>query len=426
MRQTTLNSYLYRQYKDDDDLQALIAAYNQATQYYVDWFNAADLPYYPGLSGGQLDWVANGLYAQKRTQLASPLSAAKGMLNTLVPLNTVMPLNTFVAATQTFYNLSDDVFQRILTWNFYKGDGRHFSIRWLKRRIMRFLVGANGIDPQPMQSAFSVGCETTSAIGVVIASNIVTVSLDQSLLSLQAGVTPGILQLFQLAFQGGNLELPLGYTYVVNIITGFDALARPNVLTSSSPQLTQTTAPTSVVTLGGTGLYTYAWAIQTAGLGGIAGISSAAGGGLSTGIPLAGAAGVGGTASGQLTGALGGAAGVSSNASGTLSGAAQQALAGNPVVVSGASATFQGGAQITIDSPLSATTTFTAKGMSWGQTLTVIAVCTVTDTVSGLTTQASCTVTFNCLMPSQILTEGGSLALPLFIEGFTVPIVVEP
>jgi len=36
VRATTLNSYLYRQFQDDDDLQALVAAYNGATQAATD------------------------------------------------------------------------------------------------------------------------------------------------------------------------------------------------------------------------------------------------------------------------------------------------------------------------------------------------------------------------------------------------------
>jgi hypothetical protein len=345
VRTTTLNSYLYRQYQDDDDLQALVAAYNGATQTLVDWFNLVGLPYYPGLSGGLLDWVVNGLYGLPRTQLASPLTPSQGPLNSLVPLNSLLPLNTFVPAVQTFYNLTDDVFQRILTWNFAKADGRRFSVRWLKRRVIRFLLGVNGIDPQPTQAGFSIGAETTSAVGVVIASGACTVSIDQSLLSLQApSVTPGILKLFKLAFEGLNLELPIRYTYAVSIIVNFVALARPNVLSSSSSAFNQTVGPAIVSVLGGTGIYTYAWTWQS------------------------------------------------------------------------------GGTGITIDAPTSSSTTFTGAGMSWGQALSGIARCTVTDTVSSLTATATCEVFITCLGPGQILTEGG---IPILTEG-GIPIVVEP
>jgi hypothetical protein len=268
MRTTTLRSYPYKQYEDDDDIQALFKAYNDATQVIVDWFNETPLAYYPALTGDLLNWVVAGLYGLRRTQLASPLSPALGPLNTLVPLNSLFPLNTFVPPVQTFYNLTDDVFQRILTWNFFKGDSRRFSMQWLKRRVIRFLLGTNGIDPQPQQADFVIGTETTSAIGVVIAANVCTVSIDQSLLSLQApSVTPGILKLFKLAFEGGNLELPLRYTYAVSIITNFVALIRPGVLSSNLPVFTQTVGPAIVAVLGGTGIYTYAWTWQSGGAG---------------------------------------------------------------------------------------------------------------------------------------------------------------
>ncbi|STX01610.1 Uncharacterised protein [Kluyvera ascorbata] len=33
-----------------------------------------------------------------------------------------------------------------MTWNFYKGDGFYFTIPWLKRRVLRFLTGVDGVD----------------------------------------------------------------------------------------------------------------------------------------------------------------------------------------------------------------------------------------------------------------------------------------
>src|SRR5882724_3446165 len=96
-------AYPYQEYADDDDIQALIGAYNGYTQTVIDWFNSIDLPYYPGLSGVELDWVANGLYGTQRTQLASPLDQALGMLNTL-ELNTSV-LNRYTPSSQIFYEL---------------------------------------------------------------------------------------------------------------------------------------------------------------------------------------------------------------------------------------------------------------------------------------------------------------------------------
>jgi hypothetical protein len=367
-----------------------------------------------------LDWVANGLYGQKRTQLASQATPSTGAFNTVA--FDEQAFNDGVHGSQQFYDLTDDVFKRILTWNFYKGDGRHFSMRWLKRRIIRFLVGTDGIDPNPADPNFTIGTEQTSAVGVVINAGNIQVSIDQSQLSLLAGVTPGILQLFKLAFEGRNLELPLGYTPVVSIITGFVAVARPNVVTSSGPQFTQTTPATGVAVLGGSGLYTYLWTFRTAGLGGGAAVYGSASGALTTGEKLAGGAQVGAAATGALTGAVGGKAAVDSSASGHLTTGA--ALAGGAAVISGASASFDQGAQLVIDNPLSANTTFTGRNMSWGQTLTAVAVCTVTDTVSGQHAQATCLVIITCVMPNQLLIEGTNI--PILIEGASVPLVVEP
>ena len=53
----------------------------------------------------------------------------------------------FRSTPGTVYTTSDDIYQRLLTWHFYKGDGKIFSIKWLKKRVMRFLIGANGTAP---------------------------------------------------------------------------------------------------------------------------------------------------------------------------------------------------------------------------------------------------------------------------------------
>lgn len=215
MLTTTIPAYLYQEYADDDNLQAFIDAYNQATQTYVDWFNTVGLPFYPGLNGPLLDWVVQGLYGMTRPSFLSP-AIALGPLNT-VPLNTPgYPLNAFTPAAG--YSISDDAFKRIVTWNFFKGDGKRFCMRWLKRRVMRFLVGTNGLDPNPALPGFIVGTENTSAISAHVVSGTLTVAISQSQLSAVGGAMPGILNLFQLAFQGGVLDLPAQFTsYIVSI-----------------------------------------------------------------------------------------------------------------------------------------------------------------------------------------------------------------
>ena len=142
----TIPSYLYKQYEDDDDLQAFVQAYNEATQSFVDWFNAANLPIYTDLSGALLDWIAAGLYGLERPTLFSSGSNVIGPFNTFefdrLPLNGRERIFAFddVAAA------SDDVYKRILTWRFFKGDGKQVSIAWLKRRVGRFLFIPDGKD----------------------------------------------------------------------------------------------------------------------------------------------------------------------------------------------------------------------------------------------------------------------------------------
>lgn len=390
---SNLGSYLYQEYSDDEDLQAFVAAQNEAAQTWLDRFNTIALPDYTQLSGDLLNWVVEGLYGLKRTQLASPLSPASGMLNTEV-LNTAV-LNAYVPSTQTFYDINDDVFKRILTWDFYKGDGKRFTTSWLKRRIIRFIVGTDGVDPQPvtvnddgttvLNPTFTVGVETTFAVGVIIVNGVVTVSIDQSTISLQTQLAPNILQLFKLAFEGGALDLPVEYTYAVNIIVNFVAVARPAAVSSTGPAATQTTPATTVVVLGGTGIYTYLWAWQQSGLAGSGAARSTATGSLTAG-----------------TNALSGVAAAASSATADLSGASAGA--------------------ITIDAPTSVSTTFTAAGLAYGETRSGIAVCTVTDTVSGRTATATCAVSITRTGAAFMLSETGD---PILLEDGVTPIILE-
>ena len=69
----TIPSYLYKEYDDDEALQAFVDAFNASAQDYVDWFNTIELPVYtsPTSSGDLLDWVAEGLYGIPRPSLFS-------------------------------------------------------------------------------------------------------------------------------------------------------------------------------------------------------------------------------------------------------------------------------------------------------------------------------------------------------------------
>lgn len=200
--QNVIRSYLYTQYADDDDLQAFVAAYNAMAQDYVTWFNALNLPIYTSATivGPLLDWVAQGLYGMARPSLTEGSKRVTGPFNTL-PLNSE-PFNfSDIENAPDHVATSDDTFKRILTWAFYKGDGRQFNIRWLKRRIFRFLQGTAGTD---------VDASDTDSISVALSGSVVTITLSGGLINQEA-------TLFAQAVTSGALELPFQFTYVVVI-----------------------------------------------------------------------------------------------------------------------------------------------------------------------------------------------------------------
>ena len=404
MLTTTINSYLYEEYADDDDCQAFVDAYNEATQAYVTWFNSVSLPYYPGLTGPLLDWVGRGLYGLARTQLASPATGAQGPLNT-IPLNfatftpsTGIALNQLIPSSTTYYQTSDDLYQRILTWHFYKGDGKRFCMRWLKRRIMRFLAWPNGVDPP------AVGPENTSAISCQVAGHVLTVAINQALLSNLLQITPGILTLFQIALEGGTLELPLQYSsVVVNIQINLAAVATPPTENSESGAASQTTGASLVTLTGGSGSYTYAWTWQSGGTG-ITITSPSAASTTFSASGLANGTGVSGVALCTVTDTV-----TTHTETATVTVGIERATAPAPTVapaslsVSGAnpaestgSATVNvtggvgpytyawtwqsGGTGITIALPNSASTTFSTSGLAPAGSVSGTAKCTVTDT----------------------------------------------
>jgi hypothetical protein len=173
----TIPSYLYVQYNDDDDLRAFVDAYNTMTQAYVTWFATTNLGDYTSLSGGLLDWVAQGLYGFTRPLLGAGRNRNLGPLNTYL-FNQLAMNATKRIGPQNVTAVTDDVFQRVMTWTFYKGDGFVVNIRWLKRRIMRFLTAANGTAPN---------IDNTYPVSVTIGGNTITISISQGRRKLTKG-----------------------------------------------------------------------------------------------------------------------------------------------------------------------------------------------------------------------------------------------
>lgn len=191
---SVIKSYLYWEYQDDDTCQAFVDAYNQFAQAYVDWFNNINLPIYSGplIVGSLLDWVAAGLYGFERPTLVSGTLLLIGSYNTQAYDEAAYNTQTSVGSL-TYVTVNDDIFKRILTWHLYRGDGFQFSTEWLKRRLVRFLNGPNGVPPL---------IDQTYDVSVTYASGTATITLPSSATSmiLADALTSGVLAIpFQLS-----------------------------------------------------------------------------------------------------------------------------------------------------------------------------------------------------------------------------------
>lgn len=197
-----IRAYLYVQYNDDQDLQSWFKTYNLFAQSYLDSVNALNLPDYTGplIVGALLDWVAEGLYGLKRPVLPSGQAIVIGPLNTWA-LNELALNDSYISGSSDFFETTDDIFKRIITWHVYKGDGRYFSIPWLKRRVQRFLIGAAGTAPE-IEETYGVGVE----ISVGAAGVITLIDAD-----------PTLGPIFQAAVQGGVLALPFQLQWSVDL-----------------------------------------------------------------------------------------------------------------------------------------------------------------------------------------------------------------
>lgn len=165
-------SYVYVEYADDDDIQALFEAQTDYAQGFLNWFITANLPIYTGgiVSGALLDWVGQGLYGIMRpsitTGTVTSIDATNQYWSNQIPTNA---RKTF--SDQALQTVNDDIYRRVITWNYFKGDGFVFNVEWLKRRVFRFLFGPNGISPT---------IDQTSVVSVSVAASVFTVVVTGS------------------------------------------------------------------------------------------------------------------------------------------------------------------------------------------------------------------------------------------------------
>lgn len=246
-----LRSYLYQEYNDDEDLQVFVLAYNDMAQAYITWFTTVLLPKFAQnelVSGELLDWIGIGLYGMPRPTLASGQRRSLGLFNTAM-FNEAMFNENILLDPSDLFVTDDDTYKRILTWHLYKGDGKQFNVRWLKRRVQRFLTGSNGgqgvtagtmSDDAKYPADFYPPDQTYNISVTFGANDQVNINLQSTHRSVLSGAmfNAGMFNefefnelgtiatytesnpwapVFKSAVESGALELPFQYDFVVNI-----------------------------------------------------------------------------------------------------------------------------------------------------------------------------------------------------------------
>ena len=144
-------------------IQSFFTAYNNTSQTYLDNINQLNLPNYTELIAPLLDWVGLSLYGIERPSLGAGTTSNTLAVYNSVSYNTSPYSYTTFSEGSTIYVVNDDYYKRIITWNFYKGDGFQYSTNWLKRRVKRFLYGVNGISPN-IDETYEISVTYTSCL----------------------------------------------------------------------------------------------------------------------------------------------------------------------------------------------------------------------------------------------------------------------
>jgi hypothetical protein len=239
MQTSVIPAYIYNQYFRDEvdeptqlDISAIFDTINANGQEFIDWFNTVNLPVYTGLSGSLLDWVANGLYGFKRPTLANgDFSPSMGTFGTLTLGGFTFGYYT-PSITPDVLIATDDTFKRVLTWHLYKADGKNFNVRWLKRRIARFIgLPENETYPiaitlpirPPLGGLGTFGTLTLGGFtfgyyspidGYLFRSTDNTIVID---ITTDANTLP-LANILKFALKQGVIETPFNYTFTVNIL----------------------------------------------------------------------------------------------------------------------------------------------------------------------------------------------------------------
>lgn len=223
-------AYPYQQYSSDENVSAYFTAYNELSQQNFDSINSVQLPIYLNQNGALLDWAVAGIYGIIRQPLSSGTQRPEGPYNTY-EMNVQRLEQYKLVTSSSTYNPTDIIFQRITQWNTFKGDGYQFTIRWLKRRVQRFLSG-NIFPDQTYQISVqfvgenSVDIVLSSAIRKVLNSadynvpnyNQLGASFNYAKTESSNPTPMAYAADLQAAVQSGALLLPFQYQFTVVIL----------------------------------------------------------------------------------------------------------------------------------------------------------------------------------------------------------------
>jgi hypothetical protein len=181
MQTQVIKQYLFKHYQDDLDLKAFVDAFNTIAQGYVDYVNALSFPIYTDKSGGLLDWIGSSIYGLPRPVIGNPTGAIYG--------SAFYGQEIYGSGSISIISATDDYYKRILTWKLHRGDGFYSNVEWLKRRIKRFIIGANGTSPDIEHThEISVSFGQSNIITIVINYPSDQSSVDACIMFLTAGV----------------------------------------------------------------------------------------------------------------------------------------------------------------------------------------------------------------------------------------------
>ena len=223
--QNVPRAYPYAQYSDDPNVSAFFTAYTQIAQGYLEWFNQNCLGIYTDKSGPLLDWIGTNLYGLPRPVVGTQRQTQQGAIGTFTIGTQAIGINK-ITRNDIAQPVGDDIYKRYLTMWLYMGDGKQMSIDWIRRRVARFLFGANGSDVpvqdlqkvsvaiplMPRRGAIGTFAIGTQAIAVLPAQT----KYAAHSLNINIPVAAASTQ-FQLLFNAGLVPLPFQINFSVTI-----------------------------------------------------------------------------------------------------------------------------------------------------------------------------------------------------------------